>query len=298
MNILISGASGLIGTALRAYLEQQGHQVYILHRGRSSGRFYWQPEKNVIHLDESIPLDAIINLNGVNIGEKKWSEKRKQAIYESRIHSTQLLSEALARRHEPPSVFISASAIGYYGDTKDHPVDEQHAPGNNYLSDIAIDWESATEAAKNANIRTVHIRSGVVLSTQGGALEKMLTPFKLALGGKLGNGSQYMSWISLKDEIRAIEFLLDQPHIFGPVNLTAPNPVTNSTFTKALAKQLCRPALLPLPAWFIKAVFGEMGQLLLLDSNRVLPNVLKSNGFKFEHKTIEDALAYYLNNSY
>jgi len=297
MNILISGASGLIGTALRSYLEHKGHQVYILHRGRSSGRFYWQPENKVIHIDDSIPIDAVINLNGVNIGEEKWSDERKQAIYESRIHSTQLLSEALAKRHEPPSVFISASAIGYYGDTKDHEVDEQHSAGNNYLSDIAIDWEAATEAAQKANIRTVHIRSGVVLSAQGGALKKMLTPFKLALGGKLGKGTQYMSWISLKDEIRAIEFLLDQQHIFGPVNLTAPNPVTNLAFTKALSKQLSRPALFPLPAWLIKVVFGEMGQLLLLDSNRVLPNVLKSNGFKFEHKTIEDALAYSLNNS-
>jgi len=290
MNILISGASGLIGSALRPYLEQKGHQVYLLHRGRKSGRFYWQPDKNMIHLDESIPLDAVINLNGVNIGEKKWSAARKQAIINSRVESTQLLCNALAKRLNPPSVLINASAIGYYGDTGDTAVDENSASGRNFLTDIVKQWEAATEAAQNANIRTVHIRSGIVLAKQGGALAKMLLPFKLGLGGKLGLGTQYMSWISLTDEIRAIEFLLQQEHIFGPVNLTAPNPVTNAQFTQSLGKQLKRPTPFPLPAWFIKMVFGEMGQLLLLDSNRVLPNVLKNNGFKFKDKTIDQAL--------
>lgn len=289
MNILISGATGLIGSALRPYLEQKGHQVYILHRGRSSGSFYWQPEKNIIHLDDNIPLDVVINLNGVNIGEKKWNAKRKQAIIDSRVNSTHLLAKTLAKRHDPPSVLINASAIGYYGETGDTSVDEHSPAGNNFLTDIVKKWEAATEPTKTANIRTVNIRSGVVLAKQGGALKKMLLPFKLGLGGKVGSGQQYMSWISLEDELRAIEFIMGQSHIYGPVNLTAPNPVTNHDFCHALARQLKRPCMFPLPAVMVKLLFGEMGQLLLLDSSRVLPKVLKDNGFKFQHRSIEQA---------
>ncbi|MGK0443344.1 MAG: hypothetical protein ACJA1U_000269 [Bermanella sp.] len=292
MNILISGATGLVGTALRPYLESKGHQVYILHRGRSSGSFYWQPEKGLIHLDDDIHLDAVINLNGVNIGDKPWSKQRKQDIIDSRVTCTELLSQTIASRANPPSLFINASAIGFYGDTADTPVDEQSTPGRNFLSEIVTKWEAAAKAIEDSCVRTVFIRSGVVLTPKGGALKKMLLPFKLGLGGKVGSGQQFMSWISLTDELRAIEFVLNEPSIEGPVNLTAPNPVSNYTFTKALGGALNRPTLFPMPAFVVKTVFGEMGDLLLLGSNRVLPVVLEKHGFKFKHPDIESALAF------
>lgn len=290
MNILISGASGLIGSALRPYLESKGHQVYILHRGRDSGSFFWQPEKDLIHLDNDIHLDAVINLNGVNIGDKPWSAQRKRAIIDSRVQSTALLSQAIAERFAPPSVFINASAIGFYGDTGNTEVNESSPAGNNFLTDIVRQWEAAAQPAIEDGIRTVFIRSGVVLTPQGGALKKMLLPFKFGLGGKMGNGQQFMSWISLTDELRAIHFILNQTTLSGPINLTAPNPVTNIDFIKALGRTLKRPTLLPMPSFLVKTLFGEMGDLLLLGSNRVIPNVLLNHGFQFMHKDIEHAL--------
>lgn len=293
MNILISGASGLIGSALRPYLELKGHQVYLLHRGRSSGGFFWQPDKGLIHLDDNIHLDAVINLNGVNIGDKPWTAQRKQDLIQSRVNCTQLLSHALVKRFDPPSVLINASAIGYYGDTANQVVNETSPPGSNFLTEIVSQWEAAAKPVQDAKIRTVFIRSGVVITPNGGALKKMLLPFKLGLGGKVGNGKQYMSWISLTDELRAIDFLLHN-NINGPVNLTAPNPVTNSQFTTALGKALNRPTIFPMPEFMVKTLFGEMGDLLLLGSNRVLPEVLEANGFKFHHNQVTDALDFEL----
>ena len=290
MNILISGITGLIGTALKAALKSSGHKVYTLHRGVHGGSFYWTPEQNQIHLDKSIQLDAVICLNGVNIGDKRWSASRKQAILNSRIQSTQLLSRALADLPRPPKVFISGSAIGFYGDTQHHWKDESHGPGHNFLSEIVTRWEAAAQPAIHRGIRTVFIRSGVVLSPKGGALHKMLLPFKLGLGGKVGHGQQFMSWISLEDEVRAIQFLIEQTHISGPVNLTAPNPVTNLQLTQSLGKALHRPTLLPMPEGMVKLLFGEMGELLLLGSNRIKSNVLQANGFQFNHIDIQSAL--------
>lgn len=294
MNILISGATGLIGNALRSYLEQQGHQVYILHRNRKSGSFFWQPDQGQIHLDENIHLDAVINLNGVNIGDKPWNAARKKAIIDSRVQSTQLLSEAISKRFDPPQVLINASAIGFYGDTGDNPVDETSGPGNNFLSEIVTQWEAAAKPALDKGIRTVMIRSGVVLTPTGGALKKMLLPFKLGLGGKIGNGKQFMSWISLTDELRAIEFVLNHANIEGPVNLVAPEAVTNAQFTRTFGQVIKRPTLFPMPAFVVKTLFGEMGDLLLLGSNRVIPSVLLKHGFKFQHKDLKSALSFEL----
>ena len=263
----------------------------MLHRGRNSGSFYWQPESNKIHLDDSIHLDAVINLNGVNIGDKPWNAQRKKDLIQSRVVCTQLLSQALADRFDCPDVLINASAIGYYGNTADTAVTESSPRGNNFLTEIVTQWESATQAAQDAGIRTVLLRSGVVLSPDAGALKKMLLPFKLGLGGKVGNGTQFMSWISLSDELRAILFLLNQTHISGPVNLCAPNPVTNAQFTKAFGEALKRPTLLPMPAWVVKMIFGEMGELLLLEGAKVIPKVLMDNGFKFLHPDIKSALS-------
>lgn len=297
MNILISGASGLIGSALRPYLESKGHQVYILHRGRNDGSFFWQPEKDLIHLEKDIQLDAVINLNGVNIGDKPWNAQRKRDIIESRVKCTQLLTQAVAERFNSPSVFINASAIGFYGDTGNRSVNESSTEGDNFLSEIVSKWEAAAKPVIDVGIRTVFLRSGVVLTPQGGALQKMLLPFKLGLGGKVGSGQQFMSWISLRDELRAIHFLLNQTHINGPVNLCAPHPVTNTQFTKALGKALKRPTLMPMPAWLIKTMFGEMGELLLLKGAKVIPNVLLENGFKFLHPDIKSALLFELGKS-
>lgn len=290
MNILISGASGLIGTALMQHLEQQGHTVYQLHRDKQIGSFYWKPEFGHIHLDSRIHLDAVINLNGVNIGDKPWTQARKKAILDSRIQSTQVLAEAISKRSQKPSVFISASAIGFYGDTGSEWADENSASGKNFLSDISKHWEQASRAAKDAGIRTVNIRTGVVLAKRGGALAKMLLPFKLGLGGRIGDGQQYISWISLTDEIRAIEHILQNNNISGPVNLTAPEPVTNEEFTKALGRVLKRPTVFPMPAFIVKLIFGEMGELLLLGSNRINSKVLQDNGFEFQDPDVESAL--------
>lgn len=291
MNVLISGASGLIGSALVPYLEAQGHSVFILHRNNKNSRFNWDPATGHIQLDADIHLDAVINLNGVNIGDQRWTPKRKQQIIESRTHSTDLLARSIAKLPSPPTVFLSASAIGFYGDTGSIAVDETSPAGSNFLSQVVAPWEQATLPAQAVGIRTVLMRSGVVITPNGGALKKMLLPFKLGLGGKVGSGSQYMSWISLSDEIRAMAFLLNN-EVSGPVNLTAPTPVSNQDFSKALGHALNRPAVFPMPECVVKALFGEMGDLLLLGSSRVLPSVLLEKGFNFKHNCIDDAFRF------
>ena len=289
MNILISGASGLIGKALTSYLRAQGHLVHILSRNDSGAVMTWQPEKNQITLDPNVTLDAVINLNGVNIGDKPWSKQRKLDIVNSRIDSTRLLAETCAALPKPPSVFINASAIGFYGDSGSTVVDESSPAGDNFLTEIVTTWEDAAKPAVRANIRTVFIRSGVVLSKEAGALQKMLLPFKLGLGGRVGSGEQYMSWISLEDEVRAIDFILNNADINGPVNLTSPNAVTNTEFTQTLARCLNRPSLLPMPEFIIKLLFGEMGELLLLGGANVMPTALLNKGFQFKHADLAQA---------
>jgi uncharacterized protein (TIGR01777 family) len=289
VNILISGASGLIGKALTSYLRAQGHLVHILSRNDSGAVMTWQPEKNQITLDPSITLDAVINLNGVNIGDKSWSKQRKLDIVNSRVDSTRLLAETCAALPKPPSVLINASAIGFYGDSGSTVVDESSPAGDNFLTEIVTTWEDAAKPAVQANIRTVFIRSGVVLSKEAGALQKMLLPFKLGLGGRVGSGEQYMSWISLEDEVRAIDFILNNADIIGPVNLTSPNAVTNAEFTQTLARCLNRPSFLPMPEFIIKLLFGEMGELLLLGGANVMPTALLNKGFQFNHADLEQA---------
>lgn len=292
MNILISGASGLIGKALLSYLSKQGHQVFKLYRGPDNGNhpFHWQPELGQIQLDDKIQLDAIINLCGVNIGDRPWTQTRKHAIIESRIVSTDLLSKAISQLKHPPATFINASAIGYYGNSGEIVVDESSPKGNNFLTEIVTQWESAVQPAIDAGIRTVLIRSGIVLSAEAGALQKMLLPFKLGLGGKVGSGKQYMSWITLEDEIRGIEFLLENSSIKGPVNLCSPNAVTNIEFTQTLGNVLKRPTIFPLPAFVVRLIFGEMGQKLLLEGCRVNPKKLTEAGFEFHYPILEEGL--------
>lgn len=291
MNVLISGASGLIGQALTSYLSQQGHTVYPLQRTLQQGPFYWHPDEDFIHLDNSIPIDAVVNLNGVNIAEHRWNKTRKEAIFNSRIQSTRVLVEALCNMNPKPKVFISASAIGFYGDTEKNIVNEEAEGGNNFLADIAKAWEAETQAAQACGIRTVNIRTSMVLSQLGGALKEMLLPFKFGLGGVLGSGDQLTSWISLEDECRAIEFLLNHESFQGPTNLCAPNVISNREFTRALGAALKRPTVLPMPSFMVKLLFGEMGELLLLGSVGVYPKRLLEAGFEFSHADIESALS-------
>ncbi|MAR89624.1 MAG: TIGR01777 family oxidoreductase [Pseudomonadota bacterium] len=291
MNIVISGATGLIGTALTRALTAAGHNVYGLARSpQSSALFHWWPPAQQIHFDPDIPVDAVINLAGAGIADKRWNDERKREIKQSRIMATRLLAEKMAAMRHPPQVFISASALGYYGDTGDQAVTESSAVGEGFLAEVARDWEQAAAPAVAAGIRTLFIRTGIVLSTEGGALQQMLLPFRLGLGGIIADGRQYMSWISLRDEVEGIRFLLEHPGVSGPVNLVAPNPVSNRAFTKTLGKVLHRPTLIPLPAAVVKLVFGEMGEHLLLTSTRVQPRVLEQAGYRFLDPTLRGAL--------
>lgn len=277
MNILLSGSSGLIGSELKKNLESDGHQVTPLSRDFD----------NPINFEG---IDAVIHLAGENIAQGRWTKAKKSEIKNSRINGTKKLSDQLATSPHKPSIFISSSATGFYGDRSDDILDEESSQGAGFLPEVCVLWEKATKSAEQAGIRTIHIRTGVVLTKKGGALKKMLPPFLLGGGGILGNGKQYMSWISLKDEINAILFILNNNEISGAVNLTAPNPVNNKEFTKILGKTIKKPTILPLPGFAARLLFGEMAEAILLTGNRVLPNKLLNAGFNFTHPTLDKAL--------
>jgi len=297
MNILITGSSGLIGTALRDSLAKAGHTIYAMNRrSHADSPFYWQPDENTISFDESIKIDAVINLAGSNISDGRWTKAKKKIIFDSRINSTTLLSNHLAKLSSPPRVFISASAIGFYGDTGEEQVDEKNIAGSDFLAHVAQKWEAATQPAVSAGIRTINLRTGIVLSPHGGALKQMLPPFKLGLGGVIGNGNQYMSWVSLPEVCRIIEFILTTESLNGPLNMVSPSAVTNYEFTRCLGKALSRPTLFPMPAIIAKLIFGEMADALLLSSTRVKPEKLLNNGYEFIDKDLSETLKTLLNN--
>ena len=277
MNILISGSSGLVGSALVEDLRAEGHSVSGLPRT------YKEP------IDFS-DVDAVVHLAGESIATGRWTTAKKQRIEESRVNGTRQLAEQLARSDSKPAVFICASAIGFYGNRGDETLDEASEAGTGFLAEVCQKWEAAAQPAEAAGIRTVWIRTGIVLSTNGGALKQMLPPFKMGGGGMLGNGRQYMSWISLADEVKAICFALENEALRGAVNLVAPQPVTNLEFTKTLGRVLHRPTLLPLPAFAARLIFGEMAEELLLGSTRVIPKKLVDTGYEFCHAELEAAL--------
>ncbi len=290
-NILISGATGMIGSALRQRLESQGHRVFALDRGDAGAAFHYSAETKEARLDQDIELDAVVNLAGANISARRWSEEYKRLIMDSRVELTQVLAVALADSAHKPRVFLSASAIGFYGDTGSETVDESSPCGTDFLADVAGNWEAACEPALAAGIRTVNMRFGVVLSRDGGVLKEMLLPFKLGGGGKLGDGSQYMSWIALSDVISLIELCLRDDSISGPLNFVSGQPVTNAEFTRTLGKVLRRPAFSPfLRAWVIRLLFGEMGETLLLGSNRVVSRRYEEIGFSPTRSDLTEAL--------
>lgn len=292
MNILLTGATGLIGNALTRYLGSQGHVIYPLHRNPSSEKkHYWFPEENRIHLDDEIRLDAVIHLAGENIADSRWTQKKKDRILNSRVHGTRLLAKAISDLKHKPELLISGSAIGFYGDTGDNTVDENSTRGEGFLSDVASQWEAATQAAQDAGIRTIHLRTGIVLSPDGGVLKKMLLPFNMGLGGVVGNGKQYMSWISIDDVVHIIDHMLNDEQLSGSYNLVAPQPITNYEFTKSLGRALHRPTISPLPAFAARMMFGEMADALLLSSSRVLSTRLESIGYTFIDNELKQALS-------
>jgi uncharacterized protein (TIGR01777 family) len=288
--ILVSGASGPIGAALLPSLKSSGCSVVRLVRGAAKGaaEIAWDPAKPLA--PEAVSgLDAVIHLAGESIFGR-WTTEKKRKIRDSRVLGTSHLAQALAQAREKPKVFICGSAIGYYGDRGEEPLTEDSAPGKGFLAEVCQQWEEASTPAVQADIRTAHIRTGIVLSPKGGALGAMLTPFKLGLGGPTGSGRQWMSWIHVQDMVGAIHHILKSDLIQGPVNMVAPAPVTNAAFAKTLASVLSRPAIFPLPAFAVKLAFGEMGEELLLASQKVEAGKLISTGYPFRYRELRASL--------
>lgn len=298
MRILITGGTGLIGRALAADLARDGHDVIILSR---------TPERYTGRLPEGVRAerwdgrtadgwgaladgaDAIVNLAGENIAGGRWTAERKRRIRQSRLDAGHAVVQAVEAAAHKPRVVVQASAVGYYGPCGDDIITEDHPPGNDFLADVCVAWEQSTAAVEAHGVRRPILRTGVVLSTEGGALPRMLPPFKFGLGGPLGSGRQWFPWIHIRDEVRAIRFLIEHEDAHGPYNLTAPNPVTNAEFTKALGRVLRRPAFMPVPAFALKLLFGEMATVLL-DGQRAVPQRLLDAGFSFTFEEVEQAL--------
>ena len=289
--VLISGSSGLVGAALLPRLTANGWQVTRLIRSDSAGpdQISWDPSRPIP--PESVSgFDAVIHLAGATIAER-WTERKKQAIRDSRVVGTRNIAEALAQAAKRPALLLAASAIGFYGDRGDEVLNEESLGGQGFLAEVCRDWESATQPAVQAGIRTVMTRFGIVLSPSGGALAKMLLPFRLGLGGRVGSGRQWWSWVALDDVIGAIEYAMKTSTLAGPLNVVSPNPVTNREFTTSLASALSRPALFPMPAFAARAALGQMADELLLASQRVEPAKLRASGYRFRRPDLDMALA-------
>jgi uncharacterized protein (TIGR01777 family) len=297
MKILISGASGFIGSHLAPFLEGQGHEMIKLvrHENLGSNEIHWHPMKGILDPASVENIDAAIHLSGESIGSLRWTEKKKQAIRDSRVKSTQLLAKTFAKLKHPPKIWLNASAVGFYGNRGNEVLMEESGPGNNFLAEVCREWENAAEEAANMGIRIVFLRFGVVLSKDGGVLKNMLLPFKAGLGGKLGSGQQYMSWVALDDLISAVSFILTDSNLQGPVNVSAPNPVTNAEFTEALGKALNRPAKLGVPAFALKMILGEVADEMLLSSCRAVPQKLNLANYSFAYPDLASAFHSFFN---
>lgn len=292
MRILISGSHGLVGQALIKALEPDGHEIYQLVRRapHSEREIEWSPDRYSIAISRIEGFDAVYHLAGESIASGRWNDEKKKKIRESRTKGTKLLSDALANLDQPPKTLISASATGYYGNRGDELLTETSPPGNGFLADICVEWEKATDHAKEKGVRVVNTRFGIILDKEGGALAKMLPPFRMGIGGRIGDGKQWMSWIALDDVISALQFVLTNESLQGPVNFVAPNPVTNAEFTKTLGRVLSRPTFFPIPAFGVRLAFGEMADALLLSSQRVKPTKLADSRYQFTYSNLEGAL--------
>jgi uncharacterized protein len=287
MKILVTGSTGMIGSALIELLRTEGHSAVRLRRGRAdSGDILWNPDTGEIDLKSLEGADAAVHLAGENIAAGRWTTERKQRILDSRVKGTTLLAKSLAQLQSPPKVLVSSSAIGYYGDRGEELLTEDSPAGSGYLANVCREWEAATEPAAQKGIRVVRLRTGIVLSPKGGALAKMLTPFRAGLGGPLGSGTQYMSWIALEDLCRMFVHAIRTESMTGAANAVAPAPVTNNEFTRELAMALHRPAVFRMPHLAARLAFGEMADALLFSSARVVPEKMQASGFVYQYLTL------------
>jgi uncharacterized protein (TIGR01777 family) len=290
VKVAVSGASGLIGSALVPALEAAGHDVVRLVRRQpeAPNEVEWDPSAGTIDAERLAGVDAMVCLNGATL-DKRWTEKRKAVIRESRVASAALLARTAAELDPRPAAFVSAGGTGIYGDRGDEVLTEESPPGQGFLAEVGRAWEAAADPARATGVRVVSFRQGIVLTRAGGALARMLTPFKLGVGGRVGSGRQWWSWVALPDAIAAYRFVLEND-VSGPLNLSAPNPATNEQFVKALGRALGRPTVFPLPAIAVKTMFGEMGVAVLLEGQRALPARLLDAGFQFSETSIDGAL--------
>jgi uncharacterized protein (TIGR01777 family) len=296
MRVAVTGASGLVGSALVAHLTTGGHEVLRLVRRspRGEGEAQWDPAGGALDGAALEGVDAVVHLSGENVAGGRWTRARKARLQDSRIESTQLLARTLASLKRPPKVLLSTSAVGYYGSQDDRWLTEESSVEDDFLGRLAVDWEAAATPAAEAGIRVVHPRLGLVLSPAGGALGKMLLPFRAGLGGVVGPGTQYMSWVAMDDVLGAFHHAMVHEDLQGPFNLVSPEPVTNREFTKTLGRVLRRPTLTPAPAFALRLVLGEMADATLLASSRVRPVALQQSGYAFRFPTLEGALRHLL----
>ncbi len=297
MKIAVTGSTGLVGSTLVPSLSAAGHEVRRVVRarpGRGSTNVYWDPDAAEIDAARLEGLDAVIHLAGESIAAGRWTAERKRRIRDSRVEGTQLLVGALTALEEPPAALICASAIGFYGDRGEDVVDEDSAPGAGFLADVCREWEGAAQPVLQRGVRVTLLRFGVILSPAGGALATMLPIFRLGLGGVVGSGKQYMSWVALDDAVGAIHHTLGHAELAGPVNVVSPNPVTNRDYTRTLGRVLSRPTIFPVPAFAARLAMGEMADELLLSSTRVEPHRLNASGYPFRHPDLEEALRHLL----
>jgi uncharacterized protein len=295
MKVLIAGASGLVGSALIPALETEGAEITrLVRRPARAGEIEWHPNNDQIDAATLEGFDAIINFAGENIAAGRWTDDQKRKIHDSRVNGTHLLSEGIANLKVQPKVFLCASATGIYGDRDDETLDEQSDSGGGFLAGVCREWEKATEPAAQAGVRTVNLRFGPIISREGGMLAKMLTPFKMGMGGKVGSGKQYISWVAIEDAISAIRLTLKDEKFRGPLNIVSPHPVRNEEFTKTLGQVLSRPTALHMPAFAVRLAFGEMADEMLLTSQRVMPKKLNDAGYEFVFPELEGALKKHL----
>jgi uncharacterized protein (TIGR01777 family) len=296
MRILITGATGLIGNALRRSFAERGYEMLLASRGEPKDGSYiqWTIENGFTEPERLEGLDAVVHLAGESVAGLRWTDEKKKSILDSRVLGTRNVVDAISKLSDKPKVLVSASAIGFYGERGDEELTESSAIGDNFLARVSREWEAESRRAEDAGIRTVLLRTGIVLSKDGGALATMLMPFRLGLGGVVGSGKQWMSWITLDDHIDVINFVIEHETIRGAVNSTSPNPVTNEEFTKVLGLVLYRPTFIPLPEFAVSMMFGEMGDELLLTSTRVIPKRLLDARFVFQYPKLKPALEHTL----